>query len=179
MSALLILGAGGHARVVAETALASGDFFSIAFLDDRCCNVDPPPLVLGWPVLGPLSQALEPAIRHSFSQAVVAVGHAAIRLPWLQQLTAAGYGLPVLIHPNAWVSPSACIAMGSVVFAQAVIQSQAAIGSGAILNTGCSIDHDVRLGDGVHICPGAHLAGEVEVGARSSIGTGASVIQQI
>ena len=50
---------------------------------------------------------------------------------------------------------------------------------GVILNTGCSVDHDSQLSDGVHICPGAHLAGEVNVGARSCIGIGASVVQQV
>jgi sugar O-acyltransferase (sialic acid O-acetyltransferase NeuD family) len=179
VSALLILGAGGHAKVIAEAALASGCCSSIGFLDDRYSPANPPPPVLGWPLIGPLAQALEPACRQSWSQAVVAIGHAATRLRWLQQLSAAGYSLPTLIHPTAWVSPSAQLGAGSVVFAQAVIQAQTVIGRGAILNTGCIVDHDAQLGDGVHICPGARLAGEVQVGHRSWIGIGASVIQQI
>ena len=174
MSDLLILGAGGHAKVVAETALASGAASRVAFLDDRAL-----PPVLGWPVLGPLDQALEPLIHEQFPAALVAIGHPATRLRWLVQLQAAGYRLPLLIHPSAWISPSAQIGPASVVFAQAAVQAQAVIGTGAILNTGCSVDHDARLGDGVHICPGARLAGEVQVGARSWIGIGASVIQQI
>ena len=108
-----------------------------------------------------------------------AIGHAATRLHWQQQLFAAGYELPVLIHPSAWVSPSAQIGPGSVLFAQVVVQAQVRIGAGAILNTSCSIDHDVQLADGVHVCPGARLAGEVQVGERSWIGIGASLIQQI
>lgn len=174
MSDLLILGAGGHAKVVAETALAAGVASRIAFLDDR-----PSPPVLGWPVLGSLDQALEPSIQEQFTSAVVAIGHPSTRLRWIERLQKAGYELPVLIHPSAWISPSAQFGPGSVVFAQAAVQSQAVIGTGAILNTGCSVDHDVQLGDGVHICPGARLAGEVQVGFRSWIGIGASVIQQI
>jgi sugar O-acyltransferase (sialic acid O-acetyltransferase NeuD family) len=179
MSSLLILGAGGHARVLAETALASGRFVSVAFLDDRCTGPAQLPPVLGWPVLGPLAQALESSTQQQFAAAVVAIGHAVTRLRWVDQLQAAGYPLPVVVHPTAWVSPSAQIGAGSVVFAQAVLQAQAVIGRGAILNTGCSVDHDALLGDGVHICPGARLAGEVQVGQRSWIGISASVIQQI
>lgn len=165
MTALLILGAGGHARVLAETALASGAASSVTFLDDRTG--------------APLAQALEPTTRDQFAAAAVAIGHAATRLHWLEQLSTAGYALPVLIHPTAWVSPSASLGPGSVVFAQAAVQAQASIGTGAILNTGCSVDHDVHLADGVHVCPGARLAGEVQVGARSWIGIGACVIQQV
>lgn len=179
MSALLLLGAGGHARVVAETALSSGRFSRIAFLDDRRAGTVQLAQQLGWPVIGPLSASLDPQITNQFHSALVAIGNATVRLQWLQILSASGYELPVLIHPTAWVSPSAQLGIGSVVFAQAAIQAQAVIGSGAILNTGCSVDHDAQLGDGVHICPGARLAGEVQVGDRSWIGIGASVIQQI
>jgi sugar O-acyltransferase (sialic acid O-acetyltransferase NeuD family) len=179
MAALLLLGAGGHARVVAETALATGCFSRIAFLDDRCTGDAQLPDQLGWPVIGPFAAALDPQVRQQFSAALVAIGNAAVRLHWLPRLAAFGYDLPVLIHPTAWLSPSAQIGNGSVVFAQAAIQAQAVIGIGAIFNTSCSVDHDAQLGDGVHICPGARLAGEVQVGERSWIGIGASVIQQI
>jgi sugar O-acyltransferase (sialic acid O-acetyltransferase NeuD family) len=179
MAALLLLGAGGHARVVAETALATGRFSRIAFLDDRCSGPAQLPDQLSWPVIGPFAAALDLQIRQQFPAALVATGNAGVRLQWLLRLAAAGYELPVVIHPTAWLSPSTQIGIGSMVFAQAAIQAQAVIGSGAILNSGCSVDHDAQLGDGVHICPGARLAGEVQVGHRSWIGIGASVIQQI
>ena len=179
MAGLLLLGAGGHSRVVAETALATGRFNRIAFLDDRCAGPGQLPDQLGWPVIGPFAAALDPPISQQFQAALVAIGNAAVRLQWLPRLAAAGYELPTVIHPTAWLSPSAQLGVGSVVFAQAAIQAQAVIGSGAILNTGCSVDHDAQLSKGVHVCPGAHLAGEVQVGERSWIGIGASVIQQI
>ena len=179
MTALLLLGGGGHARVVAETALATECFSRIAFLDDRCSGPAQLPDQIGWPVIGPFAAALDPQVRRQFPAALVAIGNAAVRLQWLPRLAAAGYELPVVIHPTASVSPSAKLAFGSVVFAQTVIQAQVLIGRGAILNTGSSVDHDTQLGDGVHICPGARLAGEVRVGDRSWIGIGSSVIQQI
>ena len=179
MSDLLILGAGGHAKVVAETAISSGVASSVAFLDDRCIGPDACPPLLGWPVIGPLALSSQADTRSQFDAAVVAIGHCATRLHWIHQLQAAGFHLPVLFHPTAWVSPSATFGPGSVVFAQVAVQAQASIGLGAILNTGCSVDHDVQVSDAVHICPGARLAGEVQVGPRSWIGIGASVIQQV
>lgn len=179
MSCLLVLGAGGHAKVVAETALACGASSRIAFLDDRFTKVDDRQPVLGCPVIGPLALALQADIRSQFDAAVVAIGHASTRLNWIQQLQVAGYHLPVLTHPTAWVSPSAQLGPASVVFAQVAVQADTSIGAGAILNTGCSVDHDSQLADGVHLCPGSRLAGEVRVGAQSWIGIGASVIQQV
>ena len=179
MSNLLILGAGGHAKVVAETALASGFASSISFLDDRCTGLDSCLPVLGWPVIGPLPLALMGETSSRFDAAVVAIGHSATRLHWIHQLQDAGFDLPVLIHPTAWVSPSAQIGPASVAFAQVAVQAHSSIGIGAILNTGCSVDHDTQLADGVHICPGARLAGDVDVGPRSWIGIGSSVNQKV
>ena len=179
MTALLILGAGGHARVLAETAHLIGSFSRIAFIDD--CYQDSPDssTVLGWPVLGPLSYASRPEIAQEFSTALVGIGNCSIRMHLLEQLINLGYESPPLIHPRAFISSSAHIGPGSVVFAQVAVQAQAHIGTGVILNTGCIVDHDVEIEDGVHICPGVRLAGDVHVGARSLIGIGACVIQQV
>ncbi len=179
MTALIILGAGGHARVVAETAMEQGGFSRIAFLDDHAYEQADQPTVLGWPLLGPLNRALENGILEAYPAALVGIGDAAKRLFWLEQLGVCGYSLQPLIHPTAWVAPSASLGNGTVVFANSAIQTNAAIGLGSILNTGCSVDHDVHLADGVHICPGARLAGGVHVGPRSWIGIGACVIQQV
>lgn len=178
-SSLLIFGAGGHAKVVAETAIATGCYSSIAFVDDRCVKPGDLPPVLGWPVIGPLAQGFHGSTINQFRNAIVAIGDAEIRLYWLQQALGARYRVPALIHPTAWVSPSAELGYGAVVFSHVTVQAQAVIGSGVILNTGCSVDHDVLLAAGVHVCPGARLAGEVRVGERSFIGIGASVIQRI
>jgi sugar O-acyltransferase (sialic acid O-acetyltransferase NeuD family) len=179
MKVLLILGAGGHAKVVAETAIVSGIATRVVFLDDCCTS---PFVSLSAPecdVIGPLALALEPAIRTQFDSAVVAIGASATRLEWIDKLQSLGYNLPSIIHPTAWISSSAQIEPGSVVFAHATVQAQASIGPGTILNTGCSVDHDSQLCHAVHVCPGARLAGGVYVGSRSWIGIGASVIQQV
>ena len=178
-TSLLILGAGGHAKVVAETAIVSGLASNIAFLDDRFSQSLLTSPLLGWPVIGDLDCCSHSSTKSAFSMAVVAIGHAPTRLYWLQKLLSCGYEIPSLTHPSAWVSPSASIGPGSVIFSHVSVQAHADIKSGAILNTGCSVDHDVLLADGVHICPGARLAGQVNVGARSWLGIGSSVVEQV
>ncbi len=174
MSGLLIIGAGGHGKVAAETAEAMDAWEKIAFLDDRFKALADS---LRWPVSGPFAdtEALQP----EYADAVVAVGDADIRLKLLEQLSNRKFRLPSLIHPTAWVSPSACLGEGCVVFAQVAVNADAHIGRGAIINTSATVDHDCVIGDGVHICPGAHLAGEVHIGHASWIGIGASVIQHV
>lgn len=166
-SRLLILGGGGHGRVVAEIAAVLG-FAEIAWLDDN-------PAASG--VLGPLSLCHDADLQRRYPQALVAIGQPLLRLQWLEQLLDLGYDCPVLIHPAAWVSPTAHLGPGTVVMPQAAVMAGAHLGKGCIVNTAASVDHNCVLADGVHICPGAHLAGDVQVGSRSWIGIGANVIQ--
>jgi len=174
MKKILILGAGGHGKVIAEVAEAMHNWQGIAFLDDRFASLNG---TLRWPVLD--------SIRHAnrfvsdYSDVAVAVGDSAMRLGWLSMLAAHGFQVPVLMHPSAWLSPSATLGAGSVVMANATIQADARLGQGCIVNTGASVDHDCKLGDGVHVCPGASLGGDVVVGDSSWLGIGCSVIQGI
>lgn len=174
MSGLLIVGAGGHGKVLAETAEALGRWTRIAFLDVRHAELDGS---LRWPVLGAPAEASR--WQGEYAAAAIAVGHSATRLRLLELMRTQGFVVPAIVHPTAWVSPSARLGEGCVVFAQAVIQADAVLGRGVIVNTSASVDHDCRIGDGGHLCPGARLAGEVVVGAASWIGIGSSVIQQI
>ncbi|MBM5796674.1 MAG: pilin glycosylation protein [Cyanobacteria bacterium K_Offshore_0m_m2_072] len=165
---LLILGGGGHGRVVAEIAadLGIGD---LVWLDD-----DP---AAASAVIGPLARCAEPELRQRYGRALVAIGRAPLRLQWLDRLQQLGFACPPLVHPRAWVSPTAQLGAGTVVMPQAAVMAGARLGQGCIVNTGASVDHDCDLADGVHVCPGAHLAGAVVVGRGSWIGIGASVIQ--
>lgn len=173
MKGLLILGAGGHGKVVAETAEAAGGFGPVRFLDTDYARLDGS---LRWPVGDPDEYAKPSA---EFAAAVVAIGHAERRLALLDALHQAGFELPVICHPTAWVSSSARLGAGTVVFAQAAIQADARLGRGVIVNTSASVDHDCVLGDGAHICPGAHLAGNVTVGEGSWLGIGCAVKQGV
>ena len=179
MKSLLLLGSGGHAKVVAETALATGLYSRIAFLDDGFSATSPIRGHLGFPVLGPCALAFDACQKKRYSCALVAIGDSRIRLSLLRRLTESGYEVPTLCHPTAFLSPSSRIDMGTVIFSHAVVQANANVGFGCILNTCSSVDHDSIIGDGVHICPGAHLAGEVLIGDHSWIGIGSSIIQKI
>lgn len=164
---LAILGAGGHARVVADAAEAAG--WTVPGLFDR----EAPPGDHPWPVLGDADALF--ARMSEFDGAVVALGDNALRLEWTVKLAAHGLPLATVIHPTAWVSPRAELGGGTVILAQAGVGTGARLGRAVIVNTGASVDHDCVLGDGVHVSPGARLAGAVTVGARSWIGVGAVV----
>lgn len=168
---LLIVGAGGHGKVVAETAAASGQWQRIAFLDNQ---VPPQHHVVGFPVLGNDGHAA--SLLADYPNLVVAIGDQARRLTLSVQFEAQGFVLANVIHPTAVVSPSSQIGPGTVVFANVVVNASAQIGKACILNTASVIEHDNRLGDGVHISPNATLAGTVSVGTRSWIGASATVL---
>lgn len=174
MSRLLIVGAGGHGKVVADTAFECGRWEKIAFLDDRYPELNSSLL---WPVLGKIEQAA--LFLLDYSDLSVAIGNNLLRVELVHRFTKMGFFTPTIVHPTAFVSRSAMIGAASVVFAQVAVNAGTQIGIGSIVNTGATIDHDCLLGDGVHISPGAHLAGTVKVGNYSWLGIGSSVIQQI
>ena len=165
---LLIVGAGGHGKVVADAAQQQ-DWQRIAFLDRDPTLTE----VLGLPVIG--SDPATGGLVQRYPSAVVAIGNPRLRLDLLDQLATIGYHLPVIQHPRAVVSPHATIGDGCVLFANAVVNPGSRLGRGCIINTAASVDHDCELAEGVHIAPGAHLAGGVRVGRETWIGMGVSV----
>jgi sugar O-acyltransferase (sialic acid O-acetyltransferase NeuD family) len=171
---LLIAGAGGHGRVVAEAAESTGQWTEIAFLDDRHPAAAQ---ASGWPIVGSLGE-LE-RLAPEFAGCVAAFGDSALRLGVLARARAAGFKSPVIVHARAAVRGRARLGPGTVVFAGAVVNLDAVFGTGCIVNTGATVDHDCDIGDGVHICPGVHLAGSVKVADACWIGIGSCVIQGI
>jgi sugar O-acyltransferase (sialic acid O-acetyltransferase NeuD family) len=171
---LVIWGAGGHGRVVADAAETNGLWSSIAFLDDGwpARNASGP-----WPVIGSIQEAAQ--LLGTDDDIVIAIGHASVRMNLLSEAGMAGGRLVSVVHDSAVISRHASIGIGTVVLAGAVINPGVMVGDGCIINTSASVDHDCRLGAGVHICPGARLAGEVVVGERTWIGIGSCVRQGI
>lgn len=165
---LLILGAGGHGRVVADTAEAAG-WSDVAFLDDDLASAQG----LAWPVLGPLAELVHHA--PSFNDVIVAIADAQCRQSFIARVEAGHGNLATVISPAASVSVRASIEPGCVVLAGAVVQAGAQLGVGCIVNTAATVDHDCVLGRYVHVAPGAHLAGAVTVGQGSWIGIGSTV----
>ena len=173
MSSLLIFGAGGHGKVVADTARAIGNWNEIMFVDDghpQVTSVD------GYPVVADFSGARSLGADHG--DVIVAVGDNRKRLELTTQLRQSGFNPVTLIHPTAVVAGSAHIEEGTVIFAQAVVQAAARIGCAVIVNTAATVDHNCSIGDGVHLSPGVHLGGEVEIGDHSWLGVGAVVINR-
>lgn len=170
MSALLIIGAGGHGKVVADAALDTGRWDEIVFLDDAW----PDKQVNGrWAVQGKVEQMLE--WKGRCVQAVVALGNNQLRMQLQSRLILAGFEMATVVHPSASISRYARLGVGCVVFANAVVNVDAEVGDAAIINTAATVDHDCHLGNGVHIAPGANLGGGVTVGDYSWIGIGAAV----
>jgi sugar O-acyltransferase (sialic acid O-acetyltransferase NeuD family) len=171
---LIIIGAGGHSRVLVDLAEKQGRYRVVGLLDDRQGMRGT--TILGYPVLGGreiLERDDAPA------HAIVAIGAAGARAAWQEHLEARGLQLAVLVHPSAQVGRDVRLGAGTVLMAGAIVNSGSRLGRGVIVNTGASIDHDCEIGDFVHVAPGARLAGGVRVGDRAHIGIGACVIQNL
>lgn len=167
MNRLIIIGASGHGKVVADIAMLMG-YKDIAFLD----NDDAIDECAGYPVLGPDTMTVE-----LDGDVFVAVGNGGIRRRLMER--DAGRNFPVLIHPSAVIADGVDVGDGTVVMAGAVINPGVRIGKGCIVNTSSSIDHDCSVGDYCHISVGAHLCGTVTVGAETWIGAGATVSNNV
>lgn len=164
MNDLLILGAGGYGRTVAEAAQELGAFGRIAFLDDRAQGKD---------ILGPCASYKD--YKENFMFAYPAFGANDLRADWICKLKEAGYIVPVLVHPRAFVSPSAKLESGTVVLAQAAVGTNTVVKSGVIVNMGAIADHDCVLEECVHLAPGAIVKAGNHIAARQKIESGTVV----
>ena len=173
MKRLAVLGASGHGKVVADSALLFG-WSEIIFFDDSW----PQKKVVGrWQIIGTSDSMLKEAAE--FDGAIIAIGNNQTRLKIFSDSKNSSLDLITLKHPNSVVSPNATVGRGSVVFAGVVINIGAVLGECVIVNTGAIVDHDCVLENGVHIAPGAHLSGNVHVGPGTWVGVGACVKQGI
>lgn len=172
MKAVIIIGASGHGKVVADIVQKSGDRV-IGFLDD---NSDIGKVFIGFPVLGTVNDYRK--YREQEIQFVIAIGNAEIRERIAQKLDGARWY--TAIHPTAAISDiDVEISAGTVVMANAVINTGTRIGKHCIINSGAVVEHDNRISDFVHISVGAKLAGTVSVGKSSWIGIGATVSNNV
>jgi sugar O-acyltransferase (sialic acid O-acetyltransferase NeuD family) len=164
MLPLVLIGAGGHAKVVLSLALA---------LDRSVVGVCDPVLARngvthwrGLRVLGNDDDLATTSPEHF--ELVNGIGQLPrstnVRQRVHERFKRQGFKFPVLVHPAAWVDPSAMLAAGAQIMAGAVLQADVTVGESSIVNTGARIDHDCRIGKHVHVAPGAVLCGGVEVG---------------
>ena len=174
---LVIWGAGGHARVVAEVVRCEGRYELVGFLDSLKPERQGTEFA-GLRVLGG-TESLPDLVADGVRYLVVAVGNCSARLALAQEAARYGFQLATSVHPRATVAHGVSIGDGTVVMAGAVINPGTVVGGSVIVNTSASIDHDCTIGEGVHISPGAHLAGAVRVGRASWIGIGSIVIDNV
>lgn len=155
MKRLVILGAGGYGRTVADVAEQLG--YSTIVLDDA----DP---------AHPLS-SFQSYINPTTSF-IPAFGNNSFRLEWCDRIAQAGGQLATLIHPTAYVSPTATINSGTVVLPHAIVNTDVVVGNGCIINLGAIVDHECILEEGVHIAPGAIVKGENRIEKCNKIEAG-------
>ena len=169
MKRLVIIGASGHGKVVADIAKKTG-YEQIVFLDDR----DSLSACGGYTVAGKCC-----CFKDYDCDIVVAIGNPLIREKFLTELENNGKRIPILVHPGAVIGENVEIGAGTVVAAGAVVNPGTVIGKGCIINTCASVDHDCMVADYVHVSVGAHVAGTVNIGERTWIGAGATVSNNI
>lgn len=170
---LVIWGASGHARVVADIVRLQGVYRIVGFLDD--VNPDRHGAEFcGEKILGGQEQ-IEMLHRNGIRNILLGFGDCRMRLKMTRFLQEQGFSLPIAIHPSAVVAQDVVIGPGTVIAAGAVVNPGVKIGSSVIINTAASVDHDCIIGDAAHICPGVHLAGRVTVGQAAWVGIGAVV----
>lgn len=156
---LIILGAGGHGRVVKEVAEAMGIFNKIDFLDDNSNKA-----------IGKCSENSK--FIEEYTYAIPAFGNNKLRMEWIEKLEKNKFQIPTLIHPTAYISPSATVSLGTVVEAKAVVNTNSKIEKGSIISIGTIIDHDATIGYGCHVDCGAVVKSNCIIAALSKINSG-------
>lgn len=162
-----ILGIGGHAKVVIDAAIQSGNKIMAVYDDDKSthgtafCNFE---------VKGSIDNSIQ-------GKAIVAIGNNVVRQIINKRLTQVRW--KTIIHPTAIISDDVEIGEGSVIMAGAIIQPGTKIGRHCIINTGACIDHDCNIGNYVHIAPNCGVAGGVTIGEGVFVGIGTSITQYL
>jgi UDP-perosamine 4-acetyltransferase len=168
----ILIGAGGHAKVVIEILHDQG--VSIAY----CIGATDQTACLGIPVLAG-DEHIAALYNQGYRNIFIAIGDNVRREKLALAAQELGYELLNAISPKAIVSPSATLGKGIAIMAGAVINAESSIEDFCIINTGAVIDHDCQIGQSAHIAPQCALAGNVTVGAKTFLGVASSVIPGI
>jgi len=170
---IAIIGAGGHAKVIADAVLAAEHHQIFGFLDDDESLWKNE--IFGFPVAGPVDSWQN----HPVDAFVIGIGDNASRKRVFDQLKSAGAALATVAHPRAILGKGVVLGEGVVAFANVVVNSDTTIGHNSILNTSCTVDHDCVVEPHTHLAPGVNIAGDVRIGEGVFAGTGAKVIPRM
>ena len=168
---IVIIGASGHGKVVADIAKLNG-YKEIIFLDD-----DETKDIIGKYLVAGRSKDIDNY--KDECDCIIAIGNNTIREKIYNKLSKLGINQITLIHPTAVIDKTVVIEEGTVVMENAVLNADVKIGKGCIINTAATIDHDCTINDFVHISPGVKIAGTVDIGKRTWIGIGSSIINNL
>lgn len=173
MRALIIYGAGGHAREIAllvrQLQAASLRWNLLAFVSDSGESGS----LAGVPIL-----SQEDALRMAgpSPDVIVAIGSPAARRKVVESLRGKGVSFPTLVHPSVSIDPTVEIGRGSIIAAGCILTVDIHVGEFVLLNRACNVSHDCRVGDFSSLAPGTYLSGNVRLGEECEIGTGVSVV---
>lgn len=168
LPSVVIIGAGGFGRAVADALGLAGGVVVAGFLDDRGSDLG---RVLGLPVLGRIADL--PQLRVPCDRVVVAIGDNHRRAELAAWVLEQGLALQTVVHPRAIVSAHAVLGNGAMVMAGAVVGTEAHLGRCAIVNAGAVADHHAQVGDCAHLGVGALMAGGSRLGQRAWLQEGA------
>lgn len=178
MKKIILLGGGGHSRVLIDLIRGCSEYDIAGVLDSQ---VEKGAKVSGIRVLGKddmLTELFYTGVR-DVCIAVGSIKDNSKRRMLYEKIKQIGFSVPALIHPKAVIAGDLQISEGVQIMAGAVIQTGSSIGENTIINTGAVIDHDNKIGRHVHICPGAVVSGGCVIDDGAFIGAGATVIQGI
>ena len=165
MKKLLILGAGGYGRTIADLARQLGIYDKIAFLDDHKTGTD---------ILGTCEEFL--MFCDENTEVYPAFGSNAGRKKWMERLLWEDIPVPALVHPTAYVSPAATLEPGAAVLAKAVVNTGCHVETGCIVNIGALLDHDCHLEAYAHLCPGVIVKAENRIAAETKLESGTVIL---
>lgn len=171
---LVIVGAGGHGKSVAEAVIASGNYSVVGFFDDAASVVSS---VWQWPVVGS-TDALG-SHRDIADFAVVAVGRNSVRERLHAVVRGAGFRLTTVIHPRAVISPSAVVGDGCTIMAGSVVGTEVVLGEGVIVNSGAVLDHHCAVGDFGHLGTNSSMAGGSVLGRGAWMQAGSALAYSV
>ncbi|MEH7493776.1 acetyltransferase [Neobacillus niacini] len=169
---VVVIGHGGHSKVVSDIIRATNDLYIIGYLDNNYERIQ----VINNLIFGPISAAMQLKEEHKNVQFVMAIGDNRARKLVVEKLGLSTKDYLTIVHPSASISPSANIGFGTVVMPQAVINADVIVGNHCIINSGAVVEHDSLLNDFVHLCPNSTIAGTVKMHEGSCVGSGATII---
>jgi sugar O-acyltransferase (sialic acid O-acetyltransferase NeuD family) len=173
---IILVGTGGHARVLISLLEATGQYNIVGLLDTKTPRKSE--TIFNYPILGS-SDDLENWKKKGIEYAAVAVGNNSERSKISKVVLNHGFTIPTLIHPTATIDSHARLGKGSQILIRAVIGAGAAIEEGSIIYTGALIDHETRIGPFAYVSPGCAIGGRVSIGEGAMIGIGSCVIEHI